>query len=566
MCTLKFKWTSILLLIGILYLGCSKEPPADPNLSNYKVDGLTVMTTQGQDLNATFNVSTVNATEFNIDATVPDDGNEGKWFVIEFKYPEGITPLNVIPSITDSIDFSIAKTFTINFTETESRVYNVNIIELAPEEPIITSIDIPNSERVVINEQDRRVEVRMPQGTNLASLSPKFNLSPVTATVVSETNDLNFNQSQLITIRNGGLTKTYTVRVQDYGFTRVNTLLDRSFAAQNRPGYLLDSPESSIAFDAEGSHVFVAYAGGIKKYNLAMPLAPSLDLNLNLEGGNRAPTRVLQSMGDILFSSNALWESGEFVLCAWQATGPNDTPREVARVPVPQGTILQNFQIKQEGGVFKVYLVDRGPLRRSPRVDPILYTLDLPMNNLFSANKVTSFNSNTSIQGIVNAGAGDGPNIELVPLPNSSEFYFNSGTIAPMHLMSGLVNPIPFSGALVNGSSVGVKAFEFNRGKYAMWGVFSWSTNLTNNRASRFVLLDLTKNGYRNSITEINQDLANNIFTSWNDVQKIDRGLGGNMGDPGGFYCQTAFAVTSSNKLRVACVSAQNGFVVYELD
>jgi hypothetical protein len=60
--------------------------------------------------------------------------------------------------------------------------------------------------------------------------------------------------------------------------------------------------------------------------------------------------------------------------------------------------------------------------------------------------------------------------------------------------------------------------------------------------------------------------LANAKFTLWNNVQKIDVGLGGISGELGDFYCQTAFATTASGKLRLACMSAQNGFVVYEVD
>ena len=111
-----------------------------------------------------------------------------------------------------------------------------------------------------------------------------------------------------------------------------------------------------------------------------------------------------------------------------------------------------------------------------------------------------------------------------------------------------------------------MKAFEHNRGKYIMWGVFSWSTNAANPKASKFVVLDVTKKGYRSSITEINSELANSKFTIWNDVQKIDVGLGGISGELGDYYCQTTFATTAAGKLRLACLSAQNGFVVYEVE
>jgi hypothetical protein len=222
--------------------------------------------------------------------------------------------------------------------------------------------------------------------------------------------------------------------------------------------------------------------------------------------------------------------------------------------------------VKQEGNNIIAYFVDRAPLRKSPKEDPVLYVATIPIASVLAGQKVTAFTSNQKISGLLAAGAGDGPNIELLPIPNSNEFFYNSGTTAPTILNSSLASPAAFSGALVNGSSVGMKAFEHNRGKYIMWGVFSWSTNAANPKASKFVLLDVTKKGYRSSITEINSELANAKFTLWNNVQKIDVGLGGISGELGDFYCQTAFATTASGKLRLACMSAQNGFVVYEVE
>jgi hypothetical protein len=111
-----------------------------------------------------------------------------------------------------------------------------------------------------------------------------------------------------------------------------------------------------------------------------------------------------------------------------------------------------------------------------------------------------------------------------------------------------------------------MKAFEHNRGKYIMWGVFSWSTNAANPKASKFVLLDVIKIGCRSSITEENSELANAKFTLWHNMQKIDLGLGGISGELGDFYCLSAFSTTSAGNLKLACMDAQNGFVVYEVD
>ncbi|HMP31141.1 MAG TPA: hypothetical protein PKD85_16160, partial [Saprospiraceae bacterium] len=502
----------------------------------------------------------------NIDAIVPNDGKDGKWFKIEFTYPDGITAQSVAPSISDSIDFSIAKTFSIAFTDKETRKYTVNIIEQAPEEPVITAITVSGAQQTVINEGARRIEIRVPQGTNLTSITPTFTLTPVTAVLVGGPRAFDFTNSQTVTVKNGASTKVYTIKIQDYGFTKVTTLLNGTLANSARPGFFLDKPESSISLSQDGRFAFVAFEGGIKRYDLNAPSTAPIDVDLKNSNGGNAPTRVLQTVGTYLLSGNAIWESGEVILSAWNLDSPATPPVEVVRIPVTPGSIIQNFQAKLEGNNIIAYFSDRGPLRKSPRLDPIMYTVNIPIANIALGTKVTAFTSSRTITGLVNAGIADGPNGEIVPIPNSQEFFFNHGTIAPTHLTSSFSNPVFFSGALVNTSSVGLKAFEFNRGKYAMWGVFSWSTNAANPNANRLVVVDLTKKGFRQSIIDINDELANGKFTTWNDIQKVSFGLGGNMSDPGGFYAQTAFATTSNNKLRIACISAQNGFVVLEVE
>ena len=454
----------------------------------------------------------------------------------------------------------------IKFTETASRKYTVNIIEQAPQAPVITAFAISGAQQTVIEEDLRRISVRVPQGTNLTNITPKITLTPSTAIIVDGEKALDFTNLQSITVKNGGSVKTYSVKIEDYGFTKTTKLMDRSFASSLRPGIFASKSETSIALDAKGDFAFVSFADGIKKYNLNSPSAEPTDLNVAYADGKKASFKVLQNIGTVLLGCNNPWGGGEVVVSAWAATGPNDAPVEVARIPVPSGGIIQNFHVKSEGNNIIAYFVDRAPLRKSPKEDPVMYSVTIPLASVLAGQKATAFTSSQKMSGLVTSGVGDGPNIELIPIPNSNEFFYNSGTSTPTILNSTFGSPAAFSGALVNGSSVGMKVFEHNRGKYIMWGVFSWSTNAANPKASKFVLLDVTKKGYRSSITEINSELANSKFALWNGVQKIDVGLGGNSGELGDFYCQTAFATTAAGKLRLACLSAQNGFVVYEVE
>lgn len=177
--SLKFKKIKaplyILGLISFLlfFQSCKKEEPVviDSNLSKYVVEKVKVLTTKGEDLNAQVTFNKLSEVEYTVDAVVPDDGNDGRRFKIEFQYPTGITPVSVTPSLADSIDFSIAKTFTIKFTEAASRKYTVNIIEQAPQAPVITAFTIAGAQQTVIEEELKRISVRVPQGTNLTNIT-----------------------------------------------------------------------------------------------------------------------------------------------------------------------------------------------------------------------------------------------------------------------------------------------------------------------------------------------------------------------------------------------------------
>ncbi|MCE2790603.1 MAG: hypothetical protein LW630_11920, partial [Saprospiraceae bacterium] len=503
--TTRFK--AYLMSIGIAVLAfssCKKEDPVDPNLDKYVVQQLKVFTTKADDLNAIVSITKATETDYNIDAIVPDDANPGKRFRIEFTYPEGITPLAVSPVITDSIDFSVPKTFTIQFSAEETRKFTVNIAEQAPQAPQITEFSIAGAEQTAIDNDNLRINIRVAAGTNVSAVTPKITVTPSTALVVGGQQALNFSTVQYITVKNGGISKRYAVLVSDYGFTRVKTILDKTAANGARPSIFTGSSETSIAFDEKGQNTFVSFAGGIKKYNLSTPQADPTDLRMILPSGMIAPVKVLQSVGNTLFSCNNPWAGGDLVICAWTKTGPLDSPVEVLRIPVPSGAIFQNFQLAQQGVDIIAYFVNRAPLRSSPKADPVAYTARITPAAISGTAKVTSFETSAPISGLVSAGAGDGPNIELIPIPNSTDFIFNSGTLPPCHVNSNFSNPIWFSSALVNGSSVGAKAFEFNRGKYLMYGVFSWSTNLANPKASKFMLLDATRKGYRQSIADVN--------------------------------------------------------------
>ncbi|MFZ1455029.1 MAG: hypothetical protein WAT46_03240, partial [Saprospiraceae bacterium] len=437
-----------ILLIGfvsfmLVFESCKKEEPevVDPNLSKYVVEKVKVLTTKGEDLNAQSTITKVNENESTVDAIVPDDGNDGKRFKIEFQYPSGITPVSVTPSVADSIDFSVAKTFTIKFTEAVSRKFTVNIIEQAPQAPVITAITITGAQQTVIEEDVRRISVRVAQGTSLTAITPKITLTPSTAIIVGGEKALDFTNPQAITVKNGGSSKTYSVKVEDYGFTKITKLMDRSLAASMRPGIFATKSETSIALDSKGEFAFVSYGDGIKKYNLATPSAEPTDLKTTYADGKNASFKILQNVGTVLLGCNNPWQAGDVVVSAWPSTGPSDSPVEVARIPLPSGGIIQNFHVKLDGANIIGYFVDRAPLRKSPKEDPVMYSVTIPLASVLAGQKVTSFTSNQKINGLLASGAGDGPNVELLPIPNSNEFFYNSGTSTPTILNSTLGSP-----------------------------------------------------------------------------------------------------------------------------
>ena len=561
---------ALIIALGIVMIAaCKKDPtpdPVDPNLVNYVVSDLKVYSTKGDTLKSIVTVSKISETEGTIDAVVPDDGNPGKRFKIEFAYPTtAVKPTSVTPVTTDSIDFSVAKTFTIVFTDKITKKYTVNIIEQAPQAPQIETFVIAGAQQTVIDQARQVIDVRLAQGANISAITPAITVSPNTATVVNGGATFNFSANQTITVKNGALTKAYLVRVTDYGFTKTTVLGDFSLAANKRPASLT-STESSIAFDADGSNVFVSSGAGISRYNMATPTAAPTNVNMIITGTTLAPSKILQTADGILFSGNNPWGGGNIEVCAWP-TGTANAPVRVINAAIPTGAIFQNFHVAKIGANFVFTFVNREPLRRSPKADPTAYIITVPTASITAGTPVTTLPTAQTFVGLAAAGIGDGPNMELAPIPNSTDYFYNSGTISPTLVSPTLGNPIWFSTALVNGSSVGMKAFEHNRGKYLMYGVFTWSDNLANPKASKFVLLDVTKKGYRQSIVDINAEITATpiVYTTWNSVQKMDVGLGGKA-PTADYYCQTAFATTAAGKLRVAVLSENNGFMVFECE
>jgi hypothetical protein len=561
---------ALVLALGIVMIAaCKKDPdpdPVDPNLVNYAVADLKVFSTKGDTLKSIVSVTKISDTEGTIDAVVPDDGNPGKRFKIDFVYPStAVKPTSVTPSTADSIDFSVAKTFTFVFTDKVTKKYTVNIIEQAPQAPQIETFVVAGAQQTVINQTTQVIDVRLAQGANVTALTPAITVSPNTATVVNAGATFNFTTNQTITVKNGALTKAYTVRVTDYGFTKTTVLGDFSLAAGKRPTSLT-STESSIALDADGSNAFVSSSAGILKYNMATPTAAPTNVNMVITGTTLAPTKVLQTADGILFSGNNPWGGGNIEICAWP-NGTANAPVRVINAAIPTGAILQNFHVMKSGTNFVFTFVNREPMRRSPKADPTAYIVTVPAASVTAGTPVTTLPTAQTFTGMAATTIGDGPNMELVPIPNSTDYFFNSGTISPTLVSPTLGSPVWFSTALVNGSSVGLKAFEHNRGKYLMYGVFTWSDNLANPKASKFVLLDVTKKGYRQSIIDINAEATSTpiSYATWNSVQKMDIGLGGKA-PTADYYCQTAFATTAAGKLRVAVLSENNGFMVFECE
>jgi hypothetical protein len=560
----------VMALGMVIIAACKKDPtpvvtPVDPNLGSYVVSGVRVLTTKGDTLKSIVSISKVSETEGTIDAVVPDDGNPGKRFKIDFVYPTGTKPTSVAPSTADSIDFSIAKTFTFVFTDKVTKKYTLNIIEQAPQEPLIETFVITGAQQTVIDQSKQVIDVRLAQGANVSAITPTITVSPNTATIVNGGATFNFSTNQTITVKNGALTKAYLVRVTDYGFTKTTVLGDFSLAANKRPTSLT-STESSIALDADGSNAFVSSSAGILKYNLATPTAAPTNVNMVITGTTLAPTKILQTADGILFSGNNPWAAGNIEICAW-VNGTSSAPVRVINAAIPAGSIFQNFHVAKSGSNFIFTFVNREPLRRSPKADPTAYIVTVPAASVTAGTPVTSLPAPQTFVGMAATAIGDGPNMELVPIPNSTDYFYNSGTISPTLVSPTLGSPVYFSTALVNGSSIGLKAFEHNRGKYLMYGVFTWSDNLANPKASKFVLFDVTKKGYKQTILDVNSEFATTpiSYATWNGIQKMDVGLGGKA-PTADYYCQTAFATTASGKLRVAVLSENNGFMVFECD
>jgi hypothetical protein len=560
----------LVMALGIVLIAACKKTetpvvPVDPNLSNYVVSDVRVLTTKGDTLKSIVTVSKISETEGTIDAVVPDDGNPGKRFKVDFVYPTSVKPTSVTPSLTDSIDFSIAKTFTFVFTDKVTKKYTLNIIEQAPQAPQIETFVITGAQQTVIDQSKSVIDVRLAQGANVTAIAPVITVSPNTATIVNGGATFNFSTNQTITVKNGALSKSYLVRVTDYGFTKTTVLGDFSLAANKRPT-TLTSTESSIALDADGSNAFVSSSAGILRYNLATPTATPTNVNMVITGTTLAPTKVLQTAGGILFSGNNPWAGGNIEICAW-ANGTSSAPVRVINAAIPAGSIFQNFHVVKNGNNFVFTFVNREPLRKSPKADPTAYIVTVPAASVTAGTPVTTLPAPQTFTGMAAAGITDGPNMELVPIPNSTDYFYNSGTISPTYVSPTLSSPVWFSTALVNGSSVGLKAFEHNRGKYLMYGVFTWSDNLANPKASKFVLFDVTKKGYKQTILDVNAEFASTpiSYATWNSIQKMDVGLGGKA-PTADYYCQTAFATTASGKLRVAVLSENNGFMVFECE
>jgi glycine cleavage system H lipoate-binding protein len=558
----------VAVALAVLVMACKKTPtpdPVDPNTSNYVVADLRVFTTKGDTLKSINSTTKVSETESTIDAIVPDDGNPGKRFKIEFTFPAGIKPTSITPSTADSIDFSVAKTFTMVFTDKVTKKVTVNIIEQAPQVPQIETFVIAGAQQTVIDQSKSVIDIRLPQGANMSAVNPTITVSPNTAVIVNA-GPYNFSTNQTITVKNGALSKAYSVRVTDYGFTKVTSLGDFSLANNKRPAGFNLNPETSIAFDANGSNLFVANKAGILKYNMASPTAAPTELNMIITGTTLAPVKILQTVDNNLFSCNNPWGGGNLEVCVW--VNGAGAPLRVINAPIPTGAIIQNFQVAKVGANYVFTFVNREPLRRSPKVDPTAYIMTIPVAASTSGTPVTSLPTAQNFTGLAAGGVGDGPNMELAPIPNSSDYFYNSGSIPPTYVSATLGNPVWFSSALANGSSVGVKAFEHNRGKYLMYGVFTWSDNLANPRASKFVLFDVTKKGYRATIDDVNAEARQTpaSYTTWNGIQKVEVALGGKEPSAGDYYCQTAYATTSTGKLRIACLVAGNGFVVMDCE
>ena len=578
------KISTILTLLGIcivFFNSCKKdEILQDPNDSKYLVLGIKIFKTNGDSVKSLITGLPTSAKAASVDliATVADDGNPGKRFKVSFIYPASINPTSVTVSggsATDSLDFSTSKTFTIKFSDAVTTTVNLTISEQAAADPVLNSFAIPNAERILIDEDNAVISVRMPQGTALTALTPTTTISPNTAEILTN-GALDFTNSQSFRIKNGSRTKTYTVSVTDYGFTRVTKFADFSVSGNNRPA-IFTTPESSVAIDPTGQFVFVAVNSKIYKYDLNTPAAAPTELNLTLTGGATAPAKVLQIAGTYLLACNNPWGGGNLQVAGWSLANMA-TPVLIANVTLPAAAIVQNMQIKLDATSATAYFVNREPVRRSPKVNPTVNTINIPFANLLSGTglPITTFTSTTEMANYASSGYSDAPNMDIIPILNNTTDFLYNGWGGRFMIMGSDYNASTIkviSGALLGTYVQGIKAFEYNRGKYAMFAITpgSGADNAANPLHSSFFMWDFSKKGYRNSLVDIETERTATpvSYATWNSIQKFRKPLGTKGNGSGDWYCQTGYAIIgagATQKLRVVALSVNNGFVVYDLD
>lgn len=574
----------VFVLLTFLFFSCKKnEVQPDPNESKYLITSIKILKTNGDSLKAVITgLPTATTTTADVIATVADDGNDGKRFKVVFSYPANITPISVtIPGVTnpiDSIDFSTAKTFTIKFSNSVTTTINLTISEQAPTDPVLSSFTINNAERIQIDETNSRIDVRMPQGANLAALLPTVVVSPSTAEIVT-TGNLDFTNTQTFTIKNGSRTKSYSVYVSDYGFTRVTKVADFSVNGNARPASFT-TPETSVAIDPTGQYVFVSVNSKILKYDMNNQNATPTELNLQFADTNAAktaPTTVLQIAGNYLVSCGAYWASGPLLVAAWNLTNLG-SPVLLAKITLPTGGIFQNMQISVDATSANAYFINREPVRRSPKANPTVNKITIPLASLISGAglPITSFTSTTEMVNYATNGFSDGPNMDLIPIPNNTTDFLTNSWGGRFQIIGNDFNATSLktvNTTLLGTYVQGVKAFEYNRGKYAMFAITpgSGADNASNPFHSNFNVWDMTKKGYRQSIIDIETERTSTpaTYTTWNAIRKLRTPLGTKATSGGTGYCQTAYTIIGSGntqKLRVVAISGNNGFVVYDLD
>ncbi len=175
------------------FSGCGKSETVDLNELNYKIDSLKIFNIKNQILNARYDFN-----GNNIGIQVDNDGIPGNQFIIQFSYPQGITPKSITPNINNPIDFKNPVKFDLVFKEDVIKTYTVTLVEKPFDESkfiienitLLTESGTPSATELSKSGKDYigltqnqtgpskyKLQLKFPEGIKPASIEPDPNIA-----------------------------------------------------------------------------------------------------------------------------------------------------------------------------------------------------------------------------------------------------------------------------------------------------------------------------------------------------------------------------------------------------